>query len=420
VTDVDFARAQMAMSLAFHIVFAAVGVAMPLMMVIAEWRWRRTRDAEYLVLARRWAKGTAIFFAVGAVSGTVLSFELGLLFPGFMQFAGAVVGIPFSLESIAFFAEAVFLGLYLYGWERLSSRAHILAGVGVAVSGLASAVFVTIVNAWMNTPRGFLTDKAGAIVSVDHAAALTNPAVWHETVHMAVAAYLSTALAVAAIHAAVLHRRPSTFHRKALGIALAIAVPTALVQPLVGHLSGQRVAELQPIKLAAMESIATTTAHAPLVIGPIEIPGLLSLLAYNDPDAVVLGLDQVPVPERPPAITAVAFVVMVGLGSAAAAYALWPAITLIRRRRWPSSRKFLLATALLGPAGMIAMEAGWSVTELGRQPWVVYGIQRTDASATPMPGMVVPFVVFSAVYALLAMLVIVALRREVRATEASS
>jgi cytochrome d ubiquinol oxidase subunit I len=416
-TDVLFARAQMGTTLAFHIVFAAIGVAMPLMMLIAEWRWHRTHDAEYLALARTWATGTAIFFAVGAVSGTVLSFELGLLFPGFMQFAGPVVGVPFSLEAIAFFTEAVCLGLYLYGWDRLSARAHLLAGAGVAVSGLASAVFVTLVNAWMNTPRGFLTDATGKIIAIDHAVALTTPAGLHETVHMALAAYLSTGLVVAALHAAMLRRRSSTFHHKALAISLAVVVPCALLQPLVGHFAGQRVAELQPVKLAAMEGIEKTTAHAPLTIGPIEIPDLVSILAYDDPDAVVLGLDQVPVQDRPPSVTAIAFDAMVALGMAIGAYGLWVAIVYMRRKRLPASRRFLLATVLLGPAGMLAMEAGWCVTELGRQPWVVYNIQRTAAAATPAPGLAVPFAVFAAVYALLAVVVVLALRRHVRAAE---
>lgn len=411
-TDVDLARAQMALSLAFHIVFAAIGIAMPLMMLVSEWLWKRTGESEYLALAKRWSKGTAIFFAVGAVSGTVLSFELGLLFPGFMRHAGAVIGVPFSLESVAFFTEAVCLAIYLYGWDRLSTRAHLLAGVGVAVSGLASAVFVTIVNAWMNTPTGFQLNDHGEIVAVDHAVAMTNPAALHEVVHMALAAYLATGLGVAAIHAAMLRRRPTGFHRRALGIALAVVVPTALVQPLVGHFAAQRVAELQPMKFAAMEGLAATGPGAALTLGPLEIPGLLSLLAHNDPDAVVIGLDQFPPADHPHEITAWSFDVMVVLGSLAALYAAWVALVYLRRRRLPSSRRFLLVTMLLGPAGVIAMEAGWFVTEVGRQPWVVYGVLRTKESATPMPGLLGPFLVFSAVYVLLAALVVVAFRRQ--------
>src|SRR5687767_8231403 len=224
-SELDFARLQMAVSLAFHIVFAAVGIGMPLLMVLAEIRWRRTGDAEYLELARRWAKGTAVFFAVGAVSGTVLSFELGLLFPGFMHHAGAIVGMPFSLEGFAFFTEAIFLGIYLYGWERVPPRLHVAAGFIVAASGLASAVFVTIVNAWMNAPLGFRVE-AGRLVDIDPLAAMTSPFVLHEVVHTSLSAYMTTAFAVAAIHAWALLRPGAggelrtSFHRKALTLTM--------------------------------------------------------------------------------------------------------------------------------------------------------------------------------------------------------
>jgi cytochrome d ubiquinol oxidase subunit I len=347
----------------------------------------------------------------------VLSFELGLLFPRFMELSGPVIGVPFSLESIAFFIEAVCLGLYLYGWERLSRRAHVLAGVGVAVSGLASAVFVTIVNAWMNTPRGFALDASGTIVKVDLGEAMTAPAALHETIHMALAAYAATAIAVAAIHAMMLRRAPSTFHHKAFSIALAVAVPCSLAQPIVGHFAAQRVAELQPLKLAAMEDLETTQRFAPITLGPLSIPGGLSFLAHDDPSALVIGLDQFPAADHPHSSVAVAFDVMVVLGTALAAHALIALTVRVRRRHWPSSRGFLLATMLLGPAGVIAMEAGWIVTEVGRQPWVVYDVQRTSEAVTPMPGLIVPFVTFSIVYVLLSCVVVVAMRRMVKASE---
>src|SRR3954463_16339438 len=305
-SDLLAARSQMALSLAFHIVFAEVGIAMPLMMVIAEWRWMRSGEAVYLELAKRWAKGTAILFAVGAVSGTVLSFELGLLWPGFMRYAGSIIGMPFSLEGFAFFTEAIFLGIYLYGWDRISRRAHLLSGVLVAVSGALSGIFVVIANAWMNAPTGFrLVD--GRPVDVDPVAAMRNPAALSQTLHMTIAAYAATALAVAGIHAYVLRRRRGApldaslgaFPRAAGAVTLSIGVPAAIVQPLSGDLSARFVARYQPIKLAAMEGQFATDVGAPLRLGgvpneaerrtpyAIEIPRALSLLAYHDPSARV-------------------------------------------------------------------------------------------------------------------------------------
>lgn len=291
-----FARAQMAISLAFHIVFASVGIAMPVLMVAAEVLHYRTRDAAWLKLAHAWAKGTAVLFAIGAVSGTVLSFDLGLLFPGFMKHAGAIVGLPFSLEGFAFFTEAIFLGIYLYGWDRVSRRMHVAAGVIVALFGMASAVFVLIVNAWMNAPRGFELAPDGTLAAIDPLAAMGSPFVLHEVLHMLLAAYVATGFAAAGVHAWVLLRRGERdIHRKALGLALAMAVPCALAQPLVGHMAGEAVARHQPMKLAAMEGQYRTEAGAPLRIGgildhdaretrfAIEIPHGLSILAHRDP-----------------------------------------------------------------------------------------------------------------------------------------
>src|SRR5687768_12883043 len=236
-SDLLAARAQMAMSLGFHIIFAVVGVAMPVLMVIAERRWQRSGDRIYLELAKRWAKGTAILFAVGAVSGTVLSFELGLLWPRFMEYAGSIIGMPFSLEGFAFFTEAIFLGIYLYGWDRISPRAHIFAGVMVALSGIASGIFVVTANAWMNTPTGFdLVD--GQMTNIDPIRAMLNPASFPEAQHMTLASFAATGLAVAGIHAFLLLRRPDhPFHRRALGIALMVGAPAAILMPLSGDIN---------------------------------------------------------------------------------------------------------------------------------------------------------------------------------------
>ena len=410
--DLLAARSQMAMSLGFHILFAMVGVAMPVLMVVAERRWQRTGDHIYLDLAHRWAKGTAILFAVGAVSGTVLSFELGLLWPAFMEQAGAIIGMPFSLEGFAFFTEAVFLGVYLYGWDRISPRAHLAAGWAVAVSGMLSAVFVVIANAWMNSPTGFRWVD-GRAVDIDPIAAMLNPAAFSQVIHMTLAAYASTGLVVAGIHALPLLRQPrNAFHRRALSVALLIGAPAALLQPLAGDQSARFVAHYQPVKLAALEGHFKTERGAPLRIGgwpdeaagktrwAIEIPYGLSLLAFKNPSAEVKGLEDFPRQDWPPvAIVHVAFQVMVSLGSfmalvsAAALWLMWRGRELARHR-W-----LLRALVLTAPMGFICTEAGWVVTEVGRQPWIIQGFMRTAEAVTPMPGLVVPFLVFTALYA---------------------
>jgi cytochrome bd ubiquinol oxidase subunit I len=410
----------MALSLGFHIIFAEIGIAMPLLMVLAEWRWRRTGDAIYLQLARRWAKGTAILFAVGAVSGTVLSFELGLLWPSFMQLAGPVIGIPFALEGFAFFTEAIFLGVYLYGWERVSPRAHMLAGLIVAASGAASALFVVIVNAWMNTPAGVTVD-AGRFTAVDPLAAMRNPSTFQQVVHMLLAAYASTGVAVAGLHAAVLFRRRATregrFHRHAMMVALTVGIPAALLQPISGDTSARAVARWQPVKLAAMESLLDTQRGAPLHLVGIEIPRALSLLAFRDPEAEVRGLSAFPRDEWPPiAPVHVAFQLMVLLGTLMAFVCAWAAFTLLRRRDIADHRGLLGALALLAPAGFIATEAGWVVTEVGRQPWVIGGIMRTADAVTPMPGLAVPMIVFTIIYLGLAAVVAISIASLVRET----
>src|SRR5205814_1914355 len=326
----------MGVSLAFHIVFAVVGIAMPVMMVVAERRWRVTGHAIYRDLAQRWARGTAILFAVGAVSGTVLSFELGLLWPGFMGLAGSIIGMPFSLEGFAFFTEAIFLGVYLYGWDRISPRAHLGAGVAVALSGAASGIFVVLANAWMNAPTGFEL-VGGRAVNVDPLAAMASPAAFPQALHMTLAAYAATGFAVAGVHAFLLLKDPdNAFHRRALTIALMVGAPAAVLQPLSGDLAARHLAVHQPAKLAAAEALFETRSGAPLTIGgwpdveqrttrfAIEIPRGLSLLAFHDPGAEVKGLDTVPRNEWPNvAAVHLAFQLMVGLGSYLALVAVW-------------------------------------------------------------------------------------------------
>jgi cytochrome d ubiquinol oxidase subunit I len=429
-TDLLAARTQMAISLGFHIVFAEIGVAMPLMMVLAEWRWRRTGDAAYLELAKRWAKGTAILFAVGAVSGTVLSFELGLLWPGFMRFAGPIIGLPFSLEGFAFFTEAIFLGVYLYGWDRVSPRAHMTAGAIVAASGAASALFVVTVNAWMNTPAGYQLAEGGRLVGIDPIAGMQNPAAPQQVLHMLLAAYAATGLAVAGVHAWLLLRGGNPdFHRRALAVALLVGAPAAVLQPLSGDYSARVVAVTQPVKLASLESQWDTERGAPLRIGgwpdearavtrwALEVPHGLSLLAFHDPDAVVRGLKSFPRTDWPPVtVVHLAFQAMVALGTTMALVALWTGWTVWRRRDLATQRGLLRALAVVTPFGFLATEAGWTVTEVGRQPWVAQGLLRTADAVTPMPGLVVPMVIFTLLYIGLGAIVVKLIASMVRET----
>jgi cytochrome bd ubiquinol oxidase subunit I len=425
-SDLLAARSQMAVSLAFHIIFAVVGIGMPVLMVIAERRWQKTGDAIHLDLAKRWSKGTAILFAVGAVSGTVLSFELGLLWPEFMKLAGPIIGMPFSLEGFAFFTEAIFLGIYLYGWDRISPRAHIWAGIAVAVSGAASGIFVVSANSWMNTPAGF-DWIAGRAENVDPIAAMLNPAAFQQILHMTLAAYTATGFAVAGIHAFLLLFDPqNAFHRRALSVALVLGAPAAVLQPISGDISGRAVAVQQPVKLAAMESHFETMAEAPLVIGgwpdvkrgeiryAIKIPYGLSLLAFHDPHAVVRGLKDFPREDWPNVpIVHLAFQIMVALGTYLALLSLWVGYVAIKRKDPAADRSLLRAIALAAPMGFIAIEAGWTVTEVGRQPWIIHGVLRTADAVTPMPGLVVPFLLFTLLYCFLGVIVVWLLYRQI-------
>ncbi len=424
-SDLFFARAQMAMSLAFHIVFAVVGMGMPVLMVIAEWRHLRSGDPVDLDLCKRWAKGTALLFAVGAASGTVLAFELGLLWPRFMDFAGGIIGLPFALEGFAFFAEAIFLGLYLYGWNRLAPRVHLACGVLVALGGLASAVFVLTANAWMNAPAGFEM-HAGRAVDVDPVAAMLNPASFLQAVHMALAAYVATGFAVAGIHAYFLLRnRASVFHRHALHAALVLGAVCIPFQVASGDRIAKLTARIQPAKFAAMEGLYRTQARAPLTIGgipddeametrwAIRVPLVLSVLAHGRADAPVTGLEDVPRDEWPPTrLVHWAFDLMLACGSALLAVAIWTGAAWLRRRALPDRPAFLRALVLVSPLGFVAIEAGWVVTELGRQPWIVYGVMRTAEAVTPMRGIALPFAAFTTVYLMLAGILVFVLRRQ--------
>ncbi|HKU38380.1 MAG TPA: cytochrome ubiquinol oxidase subunit I [Polyangiales bacterium] len=430
--DLIAARLQMAISLGFHIVFACIGMTMPWLMAAAQWRWLRTREPVYLQLARAWSKGVAVFFAVGAVSGTVLSFELGLLWPEFMEHAGPIIGLPFSWEGTAFFVEAIAIGIFLYGFERVPERIHFASGVVVGLSGLASGILVVAANSWMNNPRGFRWEN-GRAVDVDPVAAMFNAGWFQQSLHMVLAAFVSTAFAVAGVHALRLLRKPdSRLHRIAMRIALAMGAVAALLQPLSGDVSAKHVAKHQPVKLAALEAHYHTERGASFVVGglpddaarrvryAIEIPYLLSFLAFGDPHAEVMGLDRVPREDWPPTVICHwAFQIMIGIGSALAALGgcflgIW---------RWRpkllEDPRILKLIAACTPLGFLAVEAGWTVTEVGRQPWIIYGVLRTRDAVTPMPGLIWPLLTMLAVYLILSALIAWIMTHLIRAAEAT-
>lgn len=427
IDDLMAARLQMAVSLGFHILFAVAGMAMPLLMVLAEWRHQRSGDAIYRELAHRWAKGTAILFAVGAISGTVLSFELGLLWPTFMEHAGPLIGMPFSLEGLAFFLEAIALGIYLYGWDRVSARVHLWSGVVVALSGAASGVLVIAVNAFMNTPQGFTRDAAGQLVSVDLWRAFFTPAFPTQALHMLLAAYCSVGFAVLGIHAWSLWRRgPSRFHAAALKLVLPLLFVVTPLQMLSGDFAAKHIARYQPSKLAAAEALWDTQRRAPLVIGGIplnggrelvlglHVPGALSFLATGDIDGEVIGLSDIPPNDRPPVLVPhLAFQVMVGAGSAMLALVAWAAWLWWKKRDLSTYPRFLALATFAGPLGLIAVEAGWCVTEVGRQPWIIRGVLLVSEAVTPMPGLIWSLLMSIAVYVFLGCVVLVLLYRHV-------
>lgn len=415
------ARAQMEVSLAFHMVFAAVGIGLPLLTVLAEAIALRTGDLRWRTLARRQARVTAVLFAIGAVSGTALSFELGLLWPRFMRLAGPTVGPTFALEGYAFFLEAIFLGLYLYGWERLSPRAHILAGAGVALTGLLSGAFVVAVNAWMQSP------PPASLVAVDPWATFRSPAWVNMAVHSTLSCYVSVGFAVAGAHAwSLLKNRPGTWHRPALSLSLTVASVAAVLQLASGHRTAEMVAHTQPVKLAAMEAHFETARGAAIAVGglvdqdaatlrgAITVPKALSVLAFGDPDATVRGLNEFPRSVWPRVgIVHTAFDVMVGAGSAlvALSVAWWFWRFRTRKEKEPPVPRWLLrALVVAAPLGFVALEAGWLVTEAGRQPWTIQGVLRTADAATRSPHAGLTFAAFSALYLFLAVVVVGMLR----------
>jgi len=420
------ARFQMSVSFIFHIVFACIGMAMPWLMFVAEYKWIKTGKEDFLQLAKAWSRGVAIFFAVGAVSGTVLSFELGLLWPKFMEHAGPIIGMPFSWEGTAFFLEAIALGIFLYGWDRVNKWVHLMSGLVVGTAGVVSGIFVVSANAWMNTPSGF-DWVDGHAINIDPLKAMFNKAWFQQALHMTIAAFASTCFAVAGIHAFLLLRhRDHPIHEKALRIALTFAAVAAILQPLSGDISAKNVARYQPAKLAAMESLFTTSAPAPVLIGgipdtssrtvkhAIRIPGLLSFLAHGNFHAEVTGLDKFKKNEWPPVpIVHFAFQIMILMGMIMAVAGVMHLYFLVRKKKNPPGKWWLRMLVWITPAGFIAVEAGWIVTETGRQPWIIYGIMKTSESVTPMPGITYSFYLITFLYFSLAGIVFWLLRQQI-------
>ena len=424
------ARSTMALSLGFHIIFACIGMTMPFLMVISHWIYLKKKNETYLKLTKIWSQGVAIFFAVGAVSGTVLSFELGLLWPGFMKYAGAIIGMPFSWEGTAFFVEAICLGLFLYGWKRLNPIVHWISGLMVGVTGVISGIFVVTANAWMNAPAGFDWVN-GHATNINPMAAMFNPAWVSQTLHMTIAAFIATSFAVAGLHAILLLKNKNReIHLKALMIALSFGSVFAIAQPFSGDYSAKDVAKRQPIKLAAMEGHFKTEKGAALTIGGIpnektmstnygiKIPNMLSFLAFGNFHAEVKGLEDFPKDNWPPILPVhFAFQIMVGIGFLLAFVGI---LFWVIRFKWKdliTDKKFLKLIAICTPLGFLAVEAGWIVTEVGRQPWIIYGIMKTADAVTPAPFQFIHFILFTLVYLLLSVITIWLMTRQIKALE---
>lgn len=425
--DFIAARSQMAMSLGFHIIFACVGMVMPFFMAIAHYKYLRTGNEIYKGLTKAWSKGVAILFATGAVSGTMLSFELGLLWPEFMKHAGPIFGMPFSLEGTAFFIEAIALGFFLYGWDRFNKWFHWATGLLVGLSGLSSGILVVAANAWMNSPSGFdFVD--GQYINIDPMKAMFNDAWFSQALHMVIAAFVATGFAVAGVHALmILKKKNVEFHKKAFRIAAICATIAAILQPLSGDISAKDVAKRQPAKLAAMEAHFETEPSSSFLIGGIvdeinqevkygvKIPGLLSFLVHSDFNTPVTGLNDIPKENHPPvAITHYAFQIMIGLGMFLLAVSLIYIIALWKKKKWLQSKWLMKLFVFSIPLGYIALEAGWVVTEVGRQPWIIYEIMRTADAVTPMPGIVYSFYIFTAVFVSLSAIVIFLMYRQMK------
>jgi cytochrome bd ubiquinol oxidase subunit I len=409
--DAIIARRMQALSLAVHIPIVCFGIAFPAMILFVEGLYLRTGDVTYKALAKRWSKVAITIFAVGVVTGTILSFEFGLLWPNFMATFADVFGVGFALEGVSFFIEAIFIAIYVYGWDRLPRRTHFLTGIPVIITGFTGSFWVLGVNAWMNDPVGFKL-VGGRVTDPQPLKALLAPNLGHELTHMYLAGYIVTGFIVAGVYgAARLRGRRDLYHRTGLVVALSFAAFASGAQGLVGDWAGRRVADSQPVKLAAFEGLGHTEKGAPFTIGGIydarkgetkygiHVPRMLSILAHHDPNATVIGLDSVPPADRPPVnVVRLAFQAMAGIGTLLALLGLWFVATFLRFRRLPRSPWFYRAVIAAGPLAIVALIAGWIATEVGRQPWIVYHVMRTAQAVTKSTGLGVGFAFLVIVY----------------------
>jgi len=421
------ARQMQALSFAVHIPLVCFGVAFPVMVLVMEWMGHRTGDPLYLAIARRWSRIMVALFAVGVITGTILSFEMGLLWPNFTATFGGVFGLGFAIEGFSFFLEAIFIGIYIYGWDRLSPRAHMLSALPIVFTGFSGSWMVIAVNAWMNHPSGFRLVRGEAVDIHPVHALFANSYLWHELVHMYLAGYIVTGFVVAGAYAiSRLRGRWSRYERTALVVPLTIAALAAPVQVLVGDWAARDVAESQPTKLAALEGLGRTESGAPLhVLGwyhdgevkfGIAVPKMLSVLSFHDPNARVEGLDAVPPAQRPPVnVTRVSFQTMVGIGTLLALLGAIVLYVRVRRRALPEWRWFYYALAAAGPLSVVALICGWIVTEVGRQPWVVYRVMPTSQAVTDAGGIPVGYATLWIVYLAVGAGVLWILRRLARA-----
>jgi len=417
------ARQMQALSFAVHIPLVCFGIALPALVLYCEGRYLRTGDELYRTIARRWSRLMVALFAAGVVTGTILSFEMGLLWPAFTARFGSVFGLGFAIEGFSFFLEAIFIGIYVYGWDRLPPRWHFASGIPIVLTGFTGSWMVIAVNGWMNHPGGFRV-VGGRVVDVHPVRALfANDYFWHELIHMYLAGYIVTGFVLAAPYAwARLRGRWTRYERTALIIPLAVAALASPVQVLVGDWNGRVVAKDQPVKLAAFEGLGKTTRGAPIhllgwyengdIVAGIGIPRMLSLLADHNPNATVQGLEAVPAANRPPVnVVRVAFQLMVGIGTLLALLGLSFIVIRWRRRRLPETVWFYRAVLAAGPLAVVALIAGWVVTEVGRQPWVVYHVMRTSQAVTGASGIPAGYGALVAVYVALTLCVIWILRR---------
>lgn len=422
-----YSRILTGLTLAVHTIFSTLGVGVPLLIALAEWIGIKRNDEHYHLLARRWARGYIITVAVGVVTGTAIALQLSLLWPNFMQVAGQTISFPLFLETFAFFFEAIFLGIYLYTWDRFKNKMyHLLLLIPAALGATASGFFITTVNSFMNAPLGF-TYENGVLSNINPIAAMFNPATPTKVSHVLSSAYLTSAFVLAAIAAfAILRGRDHVYHKKALHLSMVVAFVFAVVTALVGDLSGKYLANYQPEKLAAAEWHFETMEEASLILGGIltednevkyalEIPYALSILAHGTPGAEVIGLEEYPKEDWPPLVVHYMFDLMVAIGMGLA-FISFIYIVMKKKKSWNPLNKPLLSLIVAGgPLAMLAIEAGWFFTEEGRQPWIIRGVMRTAEGATTSQHVDIMLYLFAALYVILIVSAVTVLIRTFRA-----